>query len=360
MDAIQSSEFRHPLARIERRPVTCTWEITRRCNLACVHCENWGGSKSARELDLTELVHVADELVRLGCRHVNLTGGEPLLHPGWDGLARHLAALGATTTLITNATLLDAPMLARVVDAGVSALGLSIDGMPATHDATRVRRTPGPSPWSETAAALRLAVTRLPCTVITQVNRHNLRELPELWAWLRDAGVSRWQIQLAIPVGRVLDLAEPYVLAPADLPELAASIESFEAHGAPPQILVSDTIGYYTCHEMALRGRRGAIWVGCQAGIRLLAITCDGKVRGCSSLPPEFDAGDLHDESLGAIWNDAHRFAYTTEFDAKRLTGGCARCQFGPLCRAGCPSLAYWTTGTIHENPYCLQRLESA
>jgi radical SAM protein with 4Fe4S-binding SPASM domain len=89
-----------------------------------------------------------------------------------------------------------------------------------------------------------------------------------------------------------------------------------------------------------------------------VAITYDGRVRGCSALPPEFDAGDLHDESLEVIWADRQRFAYTTDFDATRLTGECGRCQFRELCRAGCTAMAFHTTGSIHSNPYCLHRLE--
>jgi len=79
-------------------------------------------------------------------------------------------------------------------------------------------------------------------------------------------------------------------------------------------------------------------------------------VRGCSIMPPEFDAGDLHDESIATIWNDAERFAYSTRFDAAKLAGPCGRCRVGPLCRAGCTTMAYWTTGSIYTNPFCLHR----
>jgi radical SAM protein with 4Fe4S-binding SPASM domain len=77
-------------------------------------------------------------------------------------------------------------------------------------------------------------------------------------------------------------------------------------------------------------------------------------------MPAEFDAGDLHEERLEDIWNDAARFGRAERFDAKQLTGACARCQFGSLCRAGCPTMAFYTTGSTSENPYCLLRLEKA
>ena len=124
------------------------------------------------------------------------------------------------------------------------------------------------------------------------------------------------------------------------------------------QIDVTDTIGYFTERETRLRGSEEApsFWTGCQAGIRAVAITYEGRVRGCSMLPPEFDAGDLHDEPLTTIWNDVERFAYSTRFSAANLAGPCARCRVGPLCRAGCTTMAYWTTGSIYTNPFCLHR----
>lgn len=360
MDSAQSFDRWHPLDRVERRPLTCIWELTRGCNLACVHCENSCGPRSPDELTFEQLTTTAESLARLGCRHVDLTGGEPLLHPDWDTLASRLADQGMSTALITNGTLLDERALDRAIAARVKRVGISVDGMQATHDATRQRRTPGSSPWSETAEALKRALRRLPCTVITQLNRTNLGELATMHDWLAELGVKRWQLQLAVPAGRVLELDEPYVIGPPDLATIADFVEIIAVSGRAPEIDVSDTIGYYTAHEATLRGRRGGIWLGCQAGIRLVSITYDGKVRGCSALPAEFDAGDLHTERLEDIWNDAHRFCYATEFDASRLTGACARCPYGRLCRAGCTTLAYWTTGSIYENPYCLYRLETA
>jgi radical SAM protein with 4Fe4S-binding SPASM domain len=97
--------------------------------------------------------------------------------------------------------------------------------------------------------------------------------------------------------------------------------------------------------------------MGCVAGIRAVAIKYDGTVRGCSLMPRDFDAGDLHDEPLSTIWNDRRRFAYSACFDRSHLSGGCARCRFGALCRAGCTTLAYFASGTTGENPYCLRRV---
>lgn len=351
----------HPFERLERRLRTCVWDITQRCNLRCVHCENRSGPGSPRELTLEQMLRVGDSLARLGCEFVDITGGEPLTFPGWDRLCAHLTALGMRVSLITNGMLLDERRLALAVEAGVGLVVVSLDGTESIHDDTRLRLGPGPSPFRLAVAGLQRAQRVLPVAVLTQINRHNLVDLPALHRLLRGLGVPRWQVQLAVPAGRLLEHEVPYVLAPAELPQIAAWLARVRRSGAPPALEVSDNIGYYTEHEHWLRqrGQRPGLWLGCVAGLRSATITYEGKVRGCSMMPEEFDAGDLHDEPLEAIWADRSRFGTTLDYDPARLTGACARCQFGQICRAGCTTMAYWSTGSIYENPYCLHRLAS-
>lgn len=346
----------HPLDRIERKPQTCIWEITGVCNLRCVHCENRCGEKGSNELSLEKMMEVAEDLARLGCRTVDVTGGEPLMRRGWDRLCARITGLGMRIALITNGTLLTDEALDRALESGVGVVAVSIDGLREVHDATRLRPRPGPSPYDEAMAGLRRAVKRVRTRVITQVNRTNMHQLPSMRALLADLGVENWQLQLAVPTGRLLDLGEPYVLHPGDLDALTAFIVEAVEDGTPPFIDTGDTIGYYTEREPALRKRSSGqgVWLGCQAGIRVVAITYNGTVRGCSAMPADFDAGDLHTESLEDIWNDTDRFAYSTQFDPTKLTGECADCRFAALCRAGCTTMAFWVTGTIYENPYCL------
>ena len=76
--------------------------------------------------------------------------------------------------------------------------------------------------------------------------------------------------------------------------------------------------------------------------------------------PDEFDAGDLHREDFETIWRDPVRFGCPERLDPARLAGACASCRLGPVCRAGCSTMAWWTTGTVYDNPYCLRRVREA
>jgi radical SAM protein with 4Fe4S-binding SPASM domain len=344
---------------VRREPHTCIWEITAACNLRCVHCDNHAARSSPRELALPQLLETAEQLATLGCQLVDITGGEPLLMPGWDRLCQHLTARGIDVAIITNGTLLDAEAIDRAVRARVAAIAISVDGLRATHDATRRFAHGTGSAFDAAVAGIELARAYFPVTVITQVNRTNLGELRELGRMLGELSVSRWQIQLAIPTPRVASLRIPYVIAPGDLERLTEFIVAAARDPLIPLIHTSDTIGYATQAESILRRKATGpgLWLGCAAGIRAVAIKFDGTVRGCSLLPSDFSAGDLHDEPLSTIWQDRARFAYSTEFERSNLSGACKSCRFGSICRAGCTTMAYFATGTIGDNPYCLRRV---
>jgi MoaA/NifB/PqqE/SkfB family radical SAM enzyme len=255
------------------------------------------------------LKQVATQLSALGCREPVVTGGEPLLRPAWSDVCRTLSGAGVNVSLVTNGTLLDRATLAEVRAAGVGVAGISIDGLQATHDEIRPRETPGASPWQETVAALERCAQVLSTVAITQVNRLNLEEQSDVGRLLVELGVKRWQVQLAIPMGRVRDLHGPFALEPEHLEQLVTFLARALRDPDQPVIDVSDTIGYCTGEDALFRGRRcdngttqPGVWLGCTAGLTAVAITYDGRVRGCSMMPPELDAGSLHDESLRTIW----------------------------------------------------------
>lgn len=302
---------------------------------------------------------VAGHLASLGCKVVDVTGGEPLLRKGWDGLCAHIVRLGMRVALVTNGTLLTEEALSRARDAGVQSVAVSLDGTRQIHDATRVRAAPGPSAFDLAVEAISRSVEVMDTVVITQVNVHNIGILSTMRRMLRRMGVRRWQLQLCVPTGRLLDTSAAYVIAPGQLEALTTFIADAAGDQDLPRIDASDTIGYYTEREIPVRRRTTGqgFWVGCTAGVRAVAITYEGKVRGCSAMPAQFDAGDLHEEDLTEIWADEKRFAYSTLFDPGLLEGGCAGCRYGHLCRAGCTTMAWWTTGSIYDNPYCLYRV---
>jgi len=350
--------------RVERRPDHCVWEITTACILRCIHCELAAGTRDPDELGIDELLPIADDLAEAGCRKVSLTGGEPLLNKSWPLLAKRLAAHGITVKVVTNGLLLDDDVVDTMHEVGVHGVSVSLDGMRDEHD--RIRRPPGrakmPSRFDSAIAAIRRVVASpLKTAVITHIHLGNLSELAKMYELLAGLGVELWQLQLAYPLGRLLAHEGKHLISPSDLPDLEARIGGFVRDGRMP-VLATDNIGYYGRHESLIRSAlhgKHTFWTGCMAGCRGVCICSNGDVKGCPSQPEEFVAGNLRKEPFSTIWNDTDRFAYNTKWDDALLERECATCEHRSLCRAGCTTMAYAVSGTIYDNPFCLQRCTS-
>jgi radical SAM protein with 4Fe4S-binding SPASM domain len=344
-------------------PRYVVWELTLACNMRCEHCGSAAGRARPDELGLDEMYRVCDELAALGCERVTLLGGEPLVHPHWDLVAARIRERGYRANAITNGwTLHRADVCDRIAAAGLSVLGISVDGLAPSHD--RLRRRPGS--FERILRGVELLRERdVPVSVATVVTAESIGDLDGLWAVLRDAGVRVWQIQIGNPLGR-LERDDPLLLAPRQLPDLFAFVARKQAEGGPVRIDVADNVGYFGPHEeRAIRQKRPGeayFWTGCHAGIQAMGLDSNGDVKGCQSLPSRapFVEGNVRERPLADIWNAEGAFRYTRGFRASDLEGECAACEYGPLCKAGCKSAALSYSGSVGDNPMCVSRVARA
>jgi radical SAM protein with 4Fe4S-binding SPASM domain len=346
-------------ARLPRVPRSCFWELTLACNLRCITCEVDAGESARDELSTEEALRVATELAVSGCEKVCLTGGEPLLREDWPVIAHRLAQLGLEVTLITNGVLVDRGMIGRVREAGITGLSVSLDGNQAVHDAIRIpHHHSTDSSYESARSAIRLArEAQLKTAVITQIHRYNLGDLQRMYRELVSWGVRAWQVQLSMPLGRMPKHAMDYLVLPAQLVELERTLAHLVEDGRLT-LAVGDNIGYFGRHEPVLRGavrRTQSFWLGCPAGCRVVSIGANGDVKGCPSHPRKLVAGNLRVMPFSEIWADRQRFSYNTAWDESLLEGRCRQCPYRRLCRAGCTTMALATSGSIYQNPYCLQ-----
>ena len=121
----------------DKRPVV-VWNVTRRCNLKCVHCYAQATATAPEgELSLNQGLALLDDLKAFGVPVVLFSGGEPLMHPNLLTLVEHAVTLGMRAVISTNGTLIDRDMAGRLKHFGLSYVGISLDGMEATHDRFR-------------------------------------------------------------------------------------------------------------------------------------------------------------------------------------------------------------------------------
>lgn len=99
----------------------------RRCNLACAYCNEF--DKHSAPVPLSTMRSRIDHLARLRTANIEISGGEPLLHPDLDELIRHIRGTGALAGLITNGYLLNEKRIEALNDAGLDHLQISIDNV---------------------------------------------------------------------------------------------------------------------------------------------------------------------------------------------------------------------------------------
>lgn len=110
------------------------WNLIRQCNLLCQHCYASAANKQfAGELDTAEVFRVLDDLHASGVRVLILSGGEPLMRPDIFEIARRAKSLGMYVGLSSNGTLIDARTIDAIAAVGFDYIGVSLDGIGATH-----------------------------------------------------------------------------------------------------------------------------------------------------------------------------------------------------------------------------------
>ncbi len=349
-----------PLAmrRIERVPEHCVWEITNACNLNCVHCESESGCARESELTTSEALALCDDLATIGCKFVNISGGEPFMRPDWLQICERLVELGLEPIMVSNLTFPGKEHFDELSRLGVEWVATSVDGPPETHD--RIRRTRGEtwSPFARTHANIRdLKARGLSVAVITHVSLWNIDELDELAAILEELEIDQWQLQIGQPSGRLREIASEYLIYPRQIEDIYAFVRRVQKT-RKLALDVADDIGFFGPDEGDIRSLHGRprFFAGCQAGFRSLSITSDGSVGGCPSL--EIVVGSIRETPIAEIWADEARFWFN-DWDQSKIEGKCRRCSYQRICRCGCKSLALSTTGSLHRNIYCLNQIKN-
>ena len=194
-----------PTSAAERRPIV-VWNITRRCNLKCVHCYQDSDSKFyPGELSWEQCQAVVDDLADYKVPALLLSGGEPTIHPKFFELAEYATGKGLRLTLSTNGTLINPEWAQRIKDIGFSYVGISLDGMGATHDHFRGKV----GAFDKAVAAFRN------CKAVGQkvglrltLSRHNIADIEGILDFIEREDIERVCFYHLVYSGRGSELME--------------------------------------------------------------------------------------------------------------------------------------------------------
>ena len=342
---------------LDTKPVYVVWEITLACNLKCNHCGSRAGSKRPDELSTAEAFDLIDRLAALGTREITIIGGEAFLRKDWLELIRRITDCGMRATMQSGGFHLTKKRLAQAQEAGLAAIGVSIDGMRALHD--RVRGVKGS--WDHAIDAIRSArELGMTVAVNTQIGPETQPDIEPLMNELIAAGANHWRFQLTVAMGNAVDndhlILQPYELSTL-MPEIARITTMARSRGLRAE--VGNNVGFFGPYEHLFRGIfDGWHWTGCGAGVNVIGIEADGTIKGCPSLATEeFGAGNIRDFTIEDIWNYSERMHFGRMRSVKDMWGFCGTCYYADVCRAGCTWTAHSLFGKAGNNPWCHHRV---
>jgi len=329
-----------PIAR--ERPSLVSWNLTAACNLRCPHCYLDAGKRRSDELDTAEALRVVEELADAGVEMLVLTGGEPLLRPDLEELARRASARGILVVLGSNGVLLDEARAHRLAAAGIRGVALSLDATEAArHDAFRGVA----GAWAATMRALDACrQAGLETIVQTTLKSDNLGELDELVALARSKGAQAFNAYFLVCTGRAEGLTD---LTPEQY-ETAITALVDAQRGLAGDIMLRAKCAPHAARVASERGVPLAGSSGCIAGRSYVRIGPTGEITPCPYMPVV--VGNVRDASVADVWADAPLFA---TLRARALGGRCGRCEHAEVC-GGCRARALAATGDVTaEDPWC-------
>ena len=338
------------------RPRVVAWELTRRCNLRCVHCRAWSEEETGeKELSTGEILRVMDDILRVSRPLLILTGGEPMLREDLYEVIGAARERGFTTAVAPNGTLLDERAARRMVELGVHRVSISVDGATAeVHD--KFRGVAGAFEGAmRGCAACREA--GLPFQINTTLTVDNIEQLEGMVELAAGLGAAAFHTFSPVPVGRGKTLARKEIAAALSREFLERLLAVYER--APIPVRVTCAPQFYRL----LRERRGGEGAksrakavghdsfshGCIAGRAYVFIGAEGKVQPCGYLP--VSCGNVLEEGFEAIWEKSE--VLRSLRDGGALKGKCAGCGAADIC-GGCRARAYAVTGDyLAADPFC-------
>lgn len=334
-----------PCRASARRPVV-VWNLTRRCNLRCIHCyANSDARFYPGELTLTECQGVIRDLARFGVPAVLLSGGEPTIHPDFLEIAETATGTGLRVTLSTNGTLLDRPLVRRLKALGLAYVGISLDGIGAAHDRFRGRT----GAFAGAVEAFRLcreegqkAGLRLTLT------RHNVRELEAIFDFIEHEDIPRVCFYHLVYSGRgygVEELKAEEIRGALD--RIFQRVLRWWVEGKAREVLTVDqpADGAYLTMFLdridpgrAEEARQLLRWNGGGAnssGVGIGNIDSQGHVHP-DQFWQEHDLGDVRERPFSEIWTQSeHPVLIGLRNRRPLLKGRCGACRFQDLCGGG-------------------------
>ncbi len=374
-------------ADYDHSPYVAFYEVTRACDLVCLHCRACAQARpDPRELDTQQSFALIEQLAEFPRPPIFvLTGGDPFKRSDLFSLIDKSIACGLETSITPSATpLVTLDALVRLRDHGVARLAVSLDGVDAaSHDA--VRGVAG-----SFQRTLEIAADARRCGLEVQVNTTltptNVGQIEAIAALLAGLDIVLWSVFFLVPVGRAGDLprldaeqseaafaqlwrvaqTHPFGIKTTEAPHYrrfiaqAAKLERRSAATSPnkpttdkpttpkPTTDRADQDGESTIATPSRRFRP----LGTNDGKGIMFIGHTGEIYPSGFLP--IRCGQFPHDDVVSVYQHAPLFRQLR--DADNLQGKCGQCEFRNLCGGSRARAFAVTANPFAEEPDCVYR----
>ena len=348
----------------DKRPVI-VWNITRRCNLKCVHC--YAHAKDQvfdNELTTEEGKNLIDDLSQFKVPVLLLSGGEPTIRKDLPELAAYAIEKGMRAVISTNGTLITQQMARVLKDIGLSYVGISLDGMEKIHD--RFRGVKG---------AFRAALegikncqdAGIKVGLRFTINKFNVDEIENIFNLLEDMDIPRACFYHLVYAGRGSklveeDLTHDETRKAVDL--IMDLTKKLHDKGKPKEILTVDNHadGPYIYLRLLKEDPKRAAEVlellkmneGNNSGRGIGCISWDGEVYA-DQFWRHYSFGNVRKRPFSEIWTDTSEPLMKKLKEKKKyVKGRCAKCRWLDVCAGNFRVRAEAVTGDVFaQDPAC-------
>jgi 12,18-didecarboxysiroheme deacetylase len=349
---------------IDKKPVV-VWNITRQCNLKCIHC--YAQAKAGlqeNELTTQEGKQVLDDLAAMGVPVILFSGGEPLMRKDLPELAAYAVQKGMRAVISTNGTLIDRKTAQTLKDIGLSYVGISLDGMKPIND--KFRGVDGAFDAALDgiqncqAAGIKVGLR-------FTINRFNVADMPDIFDLLEEMDVPRICFYHLVYSGRGSELVRDD-LSLEDTRKAVDLImdrtKRLHDKGKDKEVLTVDNHadGPYVYLRLLKEDPERAAEVlellkmneGNNSGRGIGCISWDGEVHA-DQFWRHYSFGNVRQRPFSEIWTDfSNPLMKQLKTKKEHVKGRCADCRWLSICGGNFRVRAEATTGDIWApDPAC-------
>ena len=305
------------------------FELTQSCNSKCFHCGSRCEPGLGHGPSPSEFKKVLDDVnanFDISKIQLCITGGEPLLYPGFRELLSYAHEQGFHWGMTSNGTLITEEVARMLEETGMGTISISIDGLEETHDRQRGLK----GGYKAALKGIQNLIDRKAfkhISVTTVINHKNIGELDQLFEVIDGIDIDSWRVIGLEPMGRALEHPE-MLLTPDDQRRLFQFILDKRKTGIP--------VGYGCSHFLGLdleRDVRDWFFL-CGAGIHTASIRTNGDITACLDIEPrpELVQGNISKDLFSDVWKNRFEAFRVPLSDSCK---DCRDCEYVRWCAGG-------------------------